>query len=80
MTPASVVALQDQVKLGARPLTPSELGELARKMIDAETPKGGDRLEKELVDGFWGMPKIRRKDVPRSVIEHRAEGRLEAES
>ena len=47
-------ALGYAVKLEARPLTPDELGELAQKMIDAETPKEADRLEKELVNGFFG--------------------------
>lgn len=47
-------ALGYTVKLEARPLTPSELGDLAQKMIDADTPEEGDRLEKELVNGFFG--------------------------
>jgi DNA-binding phage protein len=47
-------ALGYAVKLEARPLTPGELGELAQRMINAETPKEGDRLEKELVNGFFG--------------------------
>lgn len=47
-------ALGYTVKLEARPLTPRELGDLAQKMIDAETPAEGDRLEKELVNGFFG--------------------------
>src|SRR5476651_1165816 len=42
------------VKLEARPLTPDELGNLAQKMVDARTPEEGDRLQKELVDGFFG--------------------------
>ena len=47
-------ALGYTVKLEARPLTPRELGDLAQKMIAAETPEEGDRLEKELVNGFFG--------------------------
>ena len=47
-------ALGYTVKLEARPLTPRELGDLAQKMIDAKTPGEGDRLEKELVNGFFG--------------------------
>ena len=47
-------ALGYAVKLEARPLTPLELGDLAQKMINAETPEEGDRLEKELVNGFFG--------------------------
>ncbi len=47
-------ALGYTVKLEARPLTPRELGDLAQKMIDADRSKEGDRLEKELVNGFFG--------------------------
>jgi DNA-binding phage protein len=47
-------ALGYTVKLEARPLTPRELGNLARKMVDAKTPKEGDRLQEELVNGFFG--------------------------
>ena len=47
-------ALGYTVKLEARPLTPSELGNLAQKMVDAKTPEEGDRLQKELVNGFFG--------------------------
>jgi predicted transcriptional regulator len=47
-------ALGYTVKLEARPLTPLELGDLAQKMLDARTPKEGDRLEKDLVNGFFG--------------------------
>jgi hypothetical protein len=47
-------ALGYAVKLEARPLTPRELGTLAQKMVDAKTPEEGDRLQQELVDGFFG--------------------------
>ena len=47
-------ALGYTVKLEARPLTPLELGDLAQKMINAKTSKEGDRLETELVNGFFG--------------------------
>lgn len=47
-------ALGYTVKLEARPLTPRELGDLAQKMIDAKTPGEGARIEKELVNGFFG--------------------------
>ena len=47
-------ALGYVVKLEARPLTPQELGALARKMVDAKTSKEGDRLEEQLVRGFFG--------------------------
>ena len=47
-------ALGYTVKLEARPLTPRELGNLAQKMVDAKTPVEGDRLQEELVNGFFG--------------------------
>ena len=47
-------ALGFAVKLEARPLSPEELGTLARRMIGAKTPEDGNRLERELVDGFFG--------------------------
>ena len=47
-------ALGYTVKLEARPLTPIELGNLALKMVDAKTPAEGDRLQEELVNGFFG--------------------------
>ena len=47
-------ALGYTVKLEARPLTPRELGNLAQKMVDAKTPEEGDRLQEELVNGFFG--------------------------
>jgi hypothetical protein len=47
-------ALGYKVKLEARPLTPRELGNLAQKMVEAKTSEEGDRLQKELVNGFFG--------------------------
>ena len=47
-------ALGYTVKLEARPLTPRELGDLAQKMIEAKTPEAGERLQRELVNGFFG--------------------------
>jgi hypothetical protein len=47
-------ALGYTVRLEARPLDPGELGNLAQKMIDAKTPGEGDRLQEELVNGFFG--------------------------
>jgi DNA-binding phage protein len=47
-------ALGYTVKLEARPLTPRELGNLAQKMVDAKTLEEGDRLQEELVNGFFG--------------------------
>lgn len=37
-----------------RPLSPAELGELAQRMVDAEDPAEADRLQEELIDGFYG--------------------------
>lgn len=47
-------ALGFAVKLEARPLTPKELGELAHRMVHAKTKDEGDRLQAELVKGFFG--------------------------
>ena len=37
-----------------RRLTPEELGELAQRMVDAKDPAEGDRLQEELIRGFYG--------------------------
>ncbi len=37
-----------------RPLTPDELGELARQMVEAKDPAEADRLQAEIVRGFYG--------------------------
>jgi len=42
------------VKLEARPLSPDELGKLAQRMMDAKTPREGDKLQEKLVRGFYG--------------------------
>ena len=47
-------ALGYTVKLETRPLTPRELVNLAQKMVDAKTPEEGDRLQEDLVNGFFG--------------------------
>ena len=47
-------ALGYTVKLHAQPLTPDELGHLAQKMINAKTAEDGDRLQEQLVRGFFG--------------------------
>jgi len=47
-------ALGYTVKLETRPLSPEELGDLAQKMVNAKTPDEGDRLQKQLVKGFFG--------------------------
>ena len=47
-------ALGYRVTLAARPLTPREMGDLGRKMVAAKTEAAGDRLERELLQGFYG--------------------------
>lgn len=47
-------ALGYAVKLEARPLSPAELASLARKMVNARTTAEGDRLQRQLVQGFFG--------------------------
>ena len=42
------------MKLEAHPLNPEALGALAERMIKAKTVEEGDRLEAELVKGFYG--------------------------
>jgi hypothetical protein len=37
-----------------RQLTPDELGELAKQMVEAETPAEAGRLQAEIVRGFYG--------------------------
>ncbi len=37
-----------------RPLTPDELGEPAREMAEAKDPAEADRLQAEIVRGFYG--------------------------
>jgi hypothetical protein len=37
-----------------RPLNPEELGQLAKRMVEASTPEEADRLEQETVRGFYG--------------------------
>jgi len=36
------------------PLSPEELGQLARRMVEAQDPAEADRLQKEIVCGFYG--------------------------
>jgi hypothetical protein len=40
-----------------RVLTPDELGELARQMAETKNPAEADRLQAEIVRGFYGRPK-----------------------
>jgi hypothetical protein len=38
----------------AQPLSPEELGELAKRMAEARDPAEADRLQEEIVRGFYG--------------------------
>jgi len=37
-----------------RPLSPDDLGELARRMVEAKDAAQADRLQEEIVRGFYG--------------------------
>ena len=37
-----------------RKLTPDELGALAKRMVEAKEPAEADRLQAEIVQGFYG--------------------------
>jgi hypothetical protein len=37
-----------------RPLSPEELGELAKEMVETKDPAEADRLQAEIVRGFYG--------------------------
>jgi hypothetical protein len=39
-----------------RPFTPGQLGELAKEMVEAKDPAQADRLQAEIVRGFYGGP------------------------
>jgi hypothetical protein len=39
-----------------RPLTPDELGELAKEMVEAKDPAEAGRLQEQIVRGFYGRP------------------------
>lgn len=39
---------------GNRALSPEELGDLTRQMVDAKDPAEAERLQKEIVRGFYG--------------------------
>jgi len=42
-------------KAGAHlPFTPDELGQLAKEMVEAKDPAEADRLQAEIVRGFYG--------------------------
>lgn len=38
----------------ARLLTPEQLGDLARRMMETQDPAEADRLQEEIVQGFYG--------------------------
>ena len=38
----------------ARPLSPEELGQLAERMAETSDPLEADRLQEEIVRGFYG--------------------------
>jgi hypothetical protein len=38
----------------SRPLSPEALGELARRMVETEDPAEADRLQEEIMRGFYG--------------------------
>lgn len=38
----------------SRMLTPEALGQLAKRMVEAKDPKEADRLQDEIVRGFYG--------------------------
>lgn len=38
----------------ARPLSPEELGRLATRMVETPDPAEADRLQEEIVRGFYG--------------------------
>jgi len=39
---------------GVRPLSPEELGALAKRMVETRDPAEADRLQEEIVRGFYG--------------------------
>jgi hypothetical protein len=36
------------------PLSPEELGQLAKQMVETQAPAEADRLQQEIVRGFYG--------------------------
>jgi hypothetical protein len=38
----------------APPLSPEQLGELAKRMVEAQDPAEASRLQEEIVRGFYG--------------------------
>ena len=50
---AKVIEFARQISEG-RPLTPGELGKLAKQMAETEDPAEADRLQEKIVRGFYG--------------------------
>jgi hypothetical protein len=48
------LARERQLSGNSRPLTPDELGELARRMVEAKDPAEAERLPEEIMRGFYG--------------------------
>lgn len=38
----------------SRPFSPEELGQLAKRMVEAKDPTEADRLQEEIARGFYG--------------------------
>jgi len=39
-----------------RRLSPAELGELSKQMVEATDPAEADRLQEKIINGFYGKP------------------------
>jgi len=48
------LARESQLSGNSRPLAPEELGELARRMVETNDPAEADRLQEEIMRGFYG--------------------------
>jgi hypothetical protein len=56
-----------------RQLSGDELVALADEMVAAKDPEEADRLEKKILEGFygrWAMPRIRRECIPEPLMVH----------
>ena len=51
---AMELARRRELSAENRPLSPEELGALAKRMADAKDPAEADRLQAEIVRGFYG--------------------------
>jgi hypothetical protein len=43
-----------QTARGGRQLSPEELGQLTRRLVEAKDPAEADRLQEQIVQGFYG--------------------------